>query len=180
MVRVTAPAASPPSESRALAQNPNSLPTEDIVQSCASRYFEKVHSMYWLYSTEEFYTRLEATYSRSRTQQSGSWLCSLHSIVALGASSIQLPESPHNEELGRKSLEAAKLLVSTVCDQSDLDGVRAYILLVSTHISGVSYEISQCQLTAISLLLFNSMDTYIRHICTLASLLESHFPSACT
>ena len=87
--------------------------------------------MYWLLSSEDFHTRVDASYSGGQAQQTSSWLCVLHSIVALGAPGLPSPAGEsQNQEWARNSLDAAKLLVSSVCDEADLDSVRALILLV--------------------------------------------------
>ena len=106
------------------AWEPSQLPGKDIILACIPRFFEEVHSIYWLYSSEAFHSRLEATYSDMNTQHASSWLCSLHSIVSLG--SLCFPE----EQWAQSSLEAAKLLVPNVCDEADLDSIRALILIV--------------------------------------------------
>ncbi|CAI4218951.1 unnamed protein product [Parascedosporium putredinis] len=130
MLTVSMPTATSLSDQGVTSPDPQVLPSHEVVLACASRYFEEVHSMYWIYSAEEFHTRLETTYAYPDRPNSGSWLASLHSIVALGAASIPALEGLSNGELARDSLEAAKQLVSSICDQGDLDGLRAFILLV--------------------------------------------------
>lgn len=107
------------------------LPKKDIVLACSSCYFEEVHSLYWIFSSEEFHSRLEATYTDASAQQTHSWLCSLHSIVAMGALCVRADDGLPDEQLARSSLETAKFLASKLCDEADLDSVRALILLVS-------------------------------------------------
>lgn len=130
MLTVSMPTASSLSDQGVTSPDPQVLPPHEVVLACASKYFEEVHSMYWIYSAEEFHTRLETTYAYPDRPNSGSWLASLHSIVALGVASIPTLEGLSNGELARDSLEAAKQLVSSICDQGDLDGLRAFILLV--------------------------------------------------
>lgn len=115
------------------------VPPEKLLTACADRFFEQVHCFYWLYSSEYFYTRLETTYSGDITRLSGSWLCSLQSLVALvGPSEASLGDGQRVTE----SLEKAKALVPRVCDESDLDSIRALILLVSrfSALNMVTYD----------------------------------------
>jgi hypothetical protein len=111
--------------------DPSKPPEEGIFLACSSRYFEEVHCLYWLYSSEDFHTRLEATYSDAYMQQPVSWLCSMHSIFALGALCVPLVDGLPDKELAHRSLEVAKLLVPKLCDEATLDSVRALVLLVS-------------------------------------------------
>lgn len=87
--------------------------------------------MYWLYSSEDFYSRLEVTYSSHPQRHTDSWLCSLHSIVALTATCVPVANGKPDENLARRALEKAKILTSKVCDEADLDSIRALMLLVS-------------------------------------------------
>ena len=131
-LKISLPVANVQSRAASILPQPPLLPSREAFLSCASRYFQEIHCLYWLYSTEEFYTRVEATYSDLDQIQSGSWSCSMYSIMALGALSLPLADSTSPEELATNSLEEAKLLVSKVIDQADLDSIRALILLVST------------------------------------------------
>lgn len=137
MIKVILPAAKSPLTTLASPGHPPELPPRDILSACAARYFEQVHCLYWLYSSEDFYTRLESTYSGDYKQQTGSWLCSLHSIVALCVLCEPSPNSLADGQLVHDSLETAKSLVSRVCDEADLDSVRALIVVVS-NVGGVS------------------------------------------
>jgi len=136
MIKVTMPTAERRSNpDNNLSPEMLALASRDISLACASRFFEEVHPMYWLFPSEDFYTRFEATYSRAHVPLASSWLCTLHSIVALGASCASSCAGLPNEELARESLQAAKSLVSRVCDQADLDSIRALIALVSIFFS---------------------------------------------
>jgi hypothetical protein len=107
------------------------LPSRNLCFRYVSRYFDEVHCLYWLYSSEQFHTRLEHTYA-NHAPSSASWICSLYSIIAMG--SLNVSESSTSID-GRNSgewLALAKGLVSRVCDEADLDSVRALILLVRT------------------------------------------------
>ena len=136
MLKVTPPAATP-STVPASPGHPSELPQQDVLLACADRFFEQVHCLYWLYSSEDFYTRLESTYSGGcSNQQTSSWLCSLHSIVANSAVHEPSPDGLPNGQLVCDSLDAAKSLVSGVCDEADLDSLRALMVLVSDRRTG--------------------------------------------
>lgn len=138
MIKVVMPTTKFQSRPETLVWERSKLPPRDVLLACSSRYFEEVHFMYWLYSSEDFHTRLEATYSDTLLPRTSSWLCALHSIVALSASCLPCSDELGNEKLARDSLETAKLLLSDVCEEADLDSVRALVLLVSSpacHIS---------------------------------------------
>ncbi|KAL2206876.1 hypothetical protein CC79DRAFT_1358677 [Sarocladium strictum] len=104
------------------------LPPQTVVTSCATRFFEQVHCLYWLFSTEDFYSRLETTYrgGTDKSLQTGSWLCLLQSMVACASCDSGPDDGPRLPE----SLDKAKALVPKVCDEADLDSIRALILLV--------------------------------------------------
>ncbi|KAF5646996.1 uncharacterized protein FTJAE_1827 [Fusarium tjaetaba] len=105
------------------------FPSQDLLSACAACFFEQVHCLYWIYSAESFYTRLETTYSGDTGQLTASWLCSLHGIVALCASCEPSPNGLVNGQRAHDSLEMAKSLVTRVCDEADLDSIRALIVL---------------------------------------------------
>lgn len=110
------------------------LPPRDLCFQYVSRFFDEVHCLYWLYSSEQFHTRLESTYS-NRAPATASWVCSLYSIFALGS---QNPSNSSASIDGKSSsdwLALAKGLISRVCDEADLDSIRALILLVSFLLS---------------------------------------------
>lgn len=113
--------------------DPSILPAQETALACAARYFEEVHTTCWLYSSEDFYSRLETTYSNPLAQHTDSWLCSLHSIVGISAACIPISNGRPDERLARTCLEKAKLLTSKVCDEADLDSVRALMLLVGIY-----------------------------------------------
>lgn len=134
-VKARLPGAKPQPTSESLSLDLSTLPSQDVLLACAARYFEEVHSMYWLYSSEDFYSRLEVTYSNTTPQHTDSWLCSLHSIVALTATCVPISNGNPDENLAHRSLEKAKMLTSKVCDEADLDSIRALMLLVSRDIA---------------------------------------------
>ncbi|KAH7270900.1 hypothetical protein B0J15DRAFT_543821 [Fusarium solani] len=85
--------------------------------------------MYWLLSSEDFYLRLENTYSDPESLRSNSWLCSLHSLVALCVSGMPASDELSHSQLAYTSLESATLYASRVTDEADLDSTRALVLL---------------------------------------------------
>ena len=106
------------------------LPPRDLGLEYVTRYFEEVHYLYWLYPAT-FHVRLENTYI-SREAVSASWMCSLYAIFALGS---QKTLGMRRSLDGRSSydyLAMAKSLISRVCDEANLDSIRAHILLVSS------------------------------------------------
>ena len=107
---------------------PMQLPSRDACLQYVTIFFDEVHCLYWLYSSEAFHTRLEATYSDLGASATASWRCALYSIFALGSQKL-------SAAIDRRSsadyLSLAKSSVSKVCDEADLDSVRALVLLVS-------------------------------------------------
>ncbi|KAF5700197.1 hypothetical protein FGLOB1_10920 [Fusarium globosum] len=130
MLKVSPPSVkSPLTDVASSPGNPCQFPSQDLLSACAARFFEQVHCLYWIYSAESFYTRLETTYSGDNAQMTASWLCSLHGIVALCASCEPSPNGLVNGQRAHDSLEMAKSLVTRVCDEADLDSIRALIVL---------------------------------------------------
>jgi hypothetical protein len=107
------------------------LPQKELCRTYVASYFRDVHCLYWLYSSENFHTRLEKTYSDATSSMSNSWLCSLSCIFALGSMDSS---NNQNSMLSSDYLAIAKDMVPGVCDEADLDSVRALILLVSAPI----------------------------------------------
>ncbi|KAF5559218.1 hypothetical protein FMEXI_91 [Fusarium mexicanum] len=130
MLKVSPPSVkSPLTDAASSPGNPCQFPSQDLLSACAARFFEQVHCLYWIYSAESFYTRLETMYSGDNGQLTASWLCSLHGIVALCASCEPSPNGLVNGPRAHDSLEMAKSLVTRVCDEADLDSIRALIVL---------------------------------------------------
>lgn len=140
MLKVSPPSVkSPLTDVASSPGNPCQFPSQDLLSACAARFFEQVHCLYWIYSAESFYTRLETTYSGDAGQLTASWLCSLHGIVALCASCEPSPNGLVNGQRAHDSLEMAKSLVTRVCDEADLDSIRALIVLVSILVTLIEY-----------------------------------------
>jgi aldehyde dehydrogenase (NAD+) len=108
------------------------LPPKSVCMRYVSRYFEEFHSIYWLYSSEQFHTRLEATYADQETPCTFSWMCSLYCIFSIGGLSDSPSERATGGIGGEDYLDMAKALLSDVCDEASLDSLRGLILLVST------------------------------------------------
>lgn len=103
------------------------LPAVEHATAYIQRYFDEVHCLYWLFSTEQFHERLHETYMTGGVVASASWLCCLYSIFALGSTGLELPGQKKPAEY----LMLAKNLISQVHDEADVDSVRALCLLVS-------------------------------------------------
>lgn len=116
-------------------------------QNCAlyvKRFFSEVHCLHWFYSSEQFHNLLERTYQEHGVTASASWLCSLYSIFAMGSATPLEDEDiadfdPSESQDRRHStglisssqyLAMAKSLVQRVCDEADLESIRALALLV--------------------------------------------------
>ncbi|KAJ5971317.1 uncharacterized protein N7479_001235 [Penicillium vulpinum] len=121
MVTVAMPVPSPRSQ-----QSSPSLPPLEECQASIMRYFEEVHCLYWLFSSDRFHIQLEKTYNTPLESLTASWLCSLYSILAIVY--IGTNGSGSNTT-ATEYLEQAKSYVSTVCDEGTLDSVRAMVIL---------------------------------------------------
>ncbi|RSL68878.1 hypothetical protein CEP53_002441 [Fusarium sp. AF-6] len=129
MIKVVMPKANSQFQPGRQTWEPSKLPSKDIILASSARYFEEVHSMYWLFSSEDFYLRLDNTYLEPEGAQTNSWLCSLHSLVALCISGLSVSDELSHVQLAHTSLESAKLYASRVTDEADLDSIRALVLL---------------------------------------------------
>ena len=105
------------------------LPSRYAASEYVNRFFEEVHCLYWLYPTESFQSRLANTYS-NRERMTASWLCSLYALFSIGAQRSTNLGQTFDSRTSYDYLLMAKSLVSRVCDEADLDSIRAHILLV--------------------------------------------------
>lgn len=129
MRTATLPPATPSSPANLKSPQKAWLPHKELCRAYISSYFRDVHCLYWLYSSESFHTRLEKTYSDvTSASVSASWLCSLCCIFAIGSMS---QSNSHESTKSSEYLAIAKEMVPEICDEADLDSVRALILLVS-------------------------------------------------
>lgn len=110
------------------------LPPMELLQQHAARYFAQVHCQHWLYSSEDFHARLQASYSNASKTPTSSWLCSLYCIFTLGALGSPSDDEAAEWQSTDITLDIAKSLVPQVCDEADLDSIRALFLLVSLQI----------------------------------------------
>ncbi|KAJ5885057.1 hypothetical protein N7495_009567 [Penicillium taxi] len=107
------------------------LPIQSACQRLIMRYFEEVHCLYWLYSSERFYNQLEETYRTPQKNQTASWKCSLYSILSIATLGSSYPENLHEVVAPAEYLEYAKSFLAGVCDEASLDSVRAMVLLAT-------------------------------------------------
>lgn len=103
-----------------------------------SRFFDQIHCIYWFYSAEQFYTRMDHTIESKGTMASSSWLCALYCIFALGSmrAADANPLSPLEQDT-KTSLDyltLAKDLSTAAADEADVDSIKAFGLLsLTTH-----------------------------------------------
>ncbi|KAL1649611.1 hypothetical protein SLS58_001668 [Diplodia intermedia] len=116
------------------------LPPLEHASASVQRYFDEVHCLYWLFSTEQFHERVHETYMTGGVFAGASWLCCLYSIFAIGSAGddrveevVAGPERKTKKMMKKKSsaeyLVLAKALVPQVIDEADVDSVRALSLL---------------------------------------------------
>ncbi|KAJ5374859.1 hypothetical protein N7517_006865 [Penicillium concentricum] len=120
-----------PVPSQVSVQDEIQLPSQEAVHQSAMRYFEEVHSIYWLYSSEKFYSKLEETYRMPHQKLTASWSCSLYSILAIANNGSPYPDGPQYNASPNEYLLCAKSLILSVCDEGSLDSVKAMILLAT-------------------------------------------------
>lgn len=59
MLKVLPPSVKSPFTGAALSNGSLSqLPSQDLLSACVACFFEQIHSLYWIYSSESFYTTL--------------------------------------------------------------------------------------------------------------------------
>ncbi|KGO45884.1 hypothetical protein PEX2_038760 [Penicillium expansum] len=122
MVTVAMPLPSPRSQ-----QNIMGLPPLEECQTSIMRYFEEVHCLYWLFSSDRFHIQLEKTYQTPLENLSASWLGSLYSILAI----VYVETNGlDGHTTATEYLEHAKSYVPAVCDEGTLDSVRAMVILI--------------------------------------------------
>lgn len=108
-----------------------SLPSWETCLELVTKYFEEVHCLYWLYSSERFHAQLEETYHVSQEMVTASWRCALCSILAIAKLGSDDPGDSYESMTAKDYLENAKSLVSGACDEGSLESVRSMVLLVS-------------------------------------------------
>jgi len=112
------------------------LPPRNIARQYVMRFLEEVNHLYWFYSTESLYSLLEDLYASQGSGVTASTLCSFYSIFAL-CHCGGIPGDGHafedsiNELKGASEyLASAKCLVPRVCDEADIESVKALCILV--------------------------------------------------
>lgn len=112
------------------------LPARHIAGQYVVRFLEEVNHLYWFYSTESLYSLLEELYASQGAGVTASTLCSFYAIFALchcgglGDDSTTV-EDPNSElKTASEYLASAKTLVSRVCDEADIESVKALCILV--------------------------------------------------
>jgi hypothetical protein len=128
MKTMSLPPATPDGSIASIPQHDAQLPPKSLGYQYVNRYFDEVHCLFWLYSSEQFHTRFENTYT-SRASSSASWLCSLYSIFAMSAQYQTTTGSEVDLRSATEYLALAKATMPKVCDEADLDSIRALILL---------------------------------------------------
>lgn len=118
------------------------LPPRDYCNYYTTRFFQEVHCNHWFYFAEDFHTRLDDTYNSRGVTSSNSWICSLYSIFAIGATSSNdfdneffddiVPVNARSSPDTKTSLDYfsfAKELVPRIYDEADIDSIRALAIL---------------------------------------------------
>ncbi|OJD31430.1 aldehyde dehydrogenase [Diplodia corticola] len=112
------------------------LPRLEQASASIQRYFDEVHCLYWLFSTEQFHERVHETYMTGGILAGASWMCCLYSIFAIGGSGGggsgvegAGQQQGAQQKTSAEYLVMAKALVPQVVDEADVDSVRALTLL---------------------------------------------------
>jgi aldehyde dehydrogenase (NAD+) len=117
---------------------PMYLPPRDLCMDYVARFFDQIHCIYWFYSSEQFYSRLDETYEMHGTTSSSSWLCALYSIFAMGSmrprDSGALREGLVESKSPLEYCSMARQLLATAADEAGVDSIKAFALLVRLEI----------------------------------------------
>ncbi|KAL5615588.1 hypothetical protein BROUX41_005627 [Berkeleyomyces rouxiae] len=111
------------------------LPRRDLCNKSVARFFKDIHAVYWLFTTECFYSSLDSLYSGDVMSATPSMLCSLYSILALTCESEGKMYGSSNVSTSPSSryLALAKELVPELYDKADINSIRALCLLAIVH-----------------------------------------------
>jgi hypothetical protein len=132
------PAPSPSTESGV--EQTYYLPSRRLCDIYVSRFLEDVHCTYWLYPVESLLRRVDATYSKTVSTSSSSWMCSLYCMFSIGAANYTgsngnppPPDWPaaSDSKTSEDYLTLAKQLIPDVYDEADIDSIRAMAIIVS-------------------------------------------------
>jgi hypothetical protein len=118
------------------------FPPRQLCMNYAARFFDQVHCIYWFYSSEQFYTRLDHTLEVCGTTASSSWLCALYSIFAIGSmrpgddcGATRRPRNaPQDAKTSLDYLSMARDLSTAAADDADVDSIKAFGLLVGEQL----------------------------------------------
>ena len=122
------PPATPESSSGSVIGTDVHLPPRELCFEYVSRYNKDIHCLFEIFSLEQFHTRLEDTYA-GQAHISASWLCSLNCIFALGRQAMGSGDLCSDATASVDYLITAKALLARVCDEADMDSIRALMLL---------------------------------------------------
>ncbi|KAK3367743.1 fungal-specific transcription factor domain-containing protein [Podospora didyma] len=114
------------------------LAPRQLCMAYAARFFDQVHCLYWFYSAEQFYTRLDQTLDDRGTTASASWLCALYSVFAMGSArprdAVDHPGAAVDAKTSLEYLSMARELSTGAADEADVDSIKAFGLLsLATH-----------------------------------------------
>lgn len=112
---------------------PIALPPWETCLRLTTKYFEDVHCLYWLYSSERFHAQLEESYQASQEMLTASWRCALYSILAIAKLGLTDTDNSDENVTAKDYLEQAKSFVPEACDEASLESIRAMMLLVSSN-----------------------------------------------
>ncbi|KAK3688886.1 fungal-specific transcription factor domain-containing protein [Podospora appendiculata] len=111
------------------------LPPRALCMTYAARFFDQIHCIYWFYSSEQFYTRLDHTLEDRGTTASASWLCALYAILAMGSTRpVGAAGVAVDAKTSLEYLAMARDLSIAATDEADIDSIKAFGLLsLATH-----------------------------------------------
>lgn len=118
-------------------------PVKDLVdmrfpsrETCAryiDLFFEQVHCIYWVFSTEQFYSQLEKALEHGPASSSPSWLCSFFSIFTIVSTLPMDDPVPADINTPSYYLSIAKYLSLQACEVADVESLQAMVLLVCVY-----------------------------------------------
>lgn len=109
------------------------FPSREICARYIDLFFEQVHCIYWVFSTEQLYSQLDKALEHGPTSSSPSWLCSFFSIFTIAST---LPtDDPSSIDVNAPSyyLSIAKYLSLQACEVADVESLQAMVLLVCVY-----------------------------------------------
>lgn len=108
------------------------FPSRELCMRYVTTFFEQVHCIYWVYSSEQFFSQLDKTLEAGPRSCGPSWLCSLYSIFAIA--SILPTDNPQVADAMPSTyyLSIAKYLSIRACEIADVESLQAIVLLVCT------------------------------------------------